>query len=236
MIKKYKIITVLLGSFTVIYSSVYAQLSTENGGWVFIKHNQNLSKKWEALADVQVRTGDKFIHLQTLLLRVAMGYKINKEQSIALGYAYKGDWTEEDGEQTYDRENRIYEQYSFETNIKQTEATFRLRQEQRFVKETEDYQFCQRSRGFLSLQIPLAANADFSKGLYTTLQDEIFLNTQHREKVNNSFFDQNRSFISVGYRWSKKLDTEIGYMRWLQREAKGNISSNIFQLVITTRL
>lgn len=235
MIRRLKIGIVLLG-FTLIYNSVYSQSTTENAAWVFITHTQNLSEKFKALADVQVRTGNKFIHFQTLLLRGAIGYNISKAHSIALGYAHKGDWNEEDGKQKYSPENRIYEQYLFETKIKRTQVAFRFRQEQRFVKEAGEYQFSQRSRAFLSFQIPLAANADFSKGLYTTLQNEIFLNTQNKEKVNNSFFNQNRPFVSIGYRWSKKIDTEIGYMRWLQREAEGNISASVVQLMITTEL
>ena len=227
---------ILLFCFTFIYNAIFSQSPTENAGWVFITHTQNLSKKFKALADVQLRTGDKFIHFKTLLLRGALGYKINKEQSAALGYAYKNDWKEENGMLTHSPENRIYEQYLFEARIKRTQVSFRLRQEQRFVKETKDYQFSQRSRVFLSFQIPLAANADFSNGFYATIQNEVFLNTQHKEKVNNNLFDQNRPFISMGYRWSKKIDTEIGYMYWLQREDERDVSTNVFQLMFTTEL
>ena len=197
---------------------------------------QKLSKKFEALADVQVRSADKFVHFETLLLRGGLGYKLNDNHSVALGYTYKGDWTKEEGNSMYNSENRMYEQYLFNTNIKKTPFTFRFRQEQRFIKDTDNYQFSQRSRVFLSFQFPLAANADFSKGLYSTVQNELFVNTQHKERVNNSFFDQNRPFISIGYRWNKKIDTEIGYMYWLQRETEGNVSTNVYQLMITTQL
>jgi hypothetical protein len=54
--------------------------------------------------------------------------------------------------------------------------------------------------------------------------------------VNNSFFDQNRPFISIDYRWSKKIDTELGYMRWLKRETEQDVSTNVFELMITTSL
>lgn len=234
MIRKQKNKT-LLFCFTLFYISVYSQ-STENMGWLFLTHTQKLSKKFEALADVQMRTGNKFIHFETLLLRGGLGYKLNKDNSVAIGYTFKGDWTKENGKSMYSPENRIYEQYLFNTNIRRTELTFRFRQEQRFVKDNGNYNFSQRSRFFISAQIPLAANADFSKGLYTAIQDEIFVNSQHKEMVNNSFFDQNRPFVSIGYRWSKKVDTEIGYMRWLQRETEGDISANVCQIKITTEL
>lgn len=225
----------LLLSFTLFYVSACAQ-SIENTGWIFLTHTQKISKKFKALADVQVRSADKLIHFETLLLRGAIGYNLNDNNSVAFGYAYKGDWTTENGKSMYSPENRIYEQYLFETKIKRTQFTFRLRQEQRFIKDTGRYQFSQRSRALLGFQIPIVANADFSKGLYATIQDEIFVNSHHKEKVNNSFFDQNRPFVSIGYRWSKKIDVEIGYMRWVQREHEENTSTNVYQVMITTSL
>src|SRR4051812_25610539 len=138
-----------------------------NAGWLFISHSQQLSKKFVGLADVQLRSSDKLEHIQTLLLRAGIGYKLNKGHLLAVGYTYKGDWTTEAGTSSYSPENRIYEQYSYNTHIKLTEVTFRFRQEQRFVKENTAYMFSQRSRVFLSFQIPLAVNSDFSKGVYS---------------------------------------------------------------------
>jgi hypothetical protein len=131
-------------------------------------------------------------------------------------------------------ENSTFEQYLFNLDIKRKRLNLRLRQEQRFVKGISGHSFSQRSRAFISAQIPLIANTDFSKGVFSTIQNEIFLNTQHKEKVNNSVFDQNRAFISIGYRWSKKIDTEIGYLRQLQRENEGDLSTNVCQFVVTT--
>ena len=176
------------------------------------------------------------LNVETLLLRGGLGYKFSKVHSAAICYTYKGDRTTEDGKGMNSHENRVYEQYLYSSNIKRTEINFRFRQEQRFVKDSNDYRFSQRSRAFLSFQIPLLANAGFSKGFYTTLQDELFVNVQHKENVNNSFFDQNRSFISVGYRWSRKIDAEIGYMGWLQREFEGDSFTNVVRLMITTSL
>jgi len=229
--KNKTILSVLLLS----YISVYSQ-SQQNSGWLFISHTQQLTKRFDALADVQVRSGDRLAQFKTLLLRGGVRYNFNKKHSVATGYTYKGDWTYEESKRSYSPENRIFEQYLLNTKISRNEFTFQYRQEQRFVKDMGKNQFSQRSRAFVSFQFPLVANVDFSKGLYTTLQDEIFLNTQHKERVNNSLFDQNRPFVSVGYRWSKKLDTEIGYMYWLKRETEGDVQTSVFQVMITTQL
>jgi len=224
--------------FTAIFlfftTAVHSQ-TKENGGWLFLSHTQKLSEKFDLLADVQLRTANHYSYLSTLLLRGAVQYHFNDQHAIAAGYAYKGDWEKEEENKLYQFENRIYEQYTFKFQLKRTEMMFRTRLEQRFIKE-ETTVFAQRGRVLISAQIPLAANNDFTQGLYGKLQDELFMNLQNKAKVNHSFLDQNRPFIAVGYRWSKKIDTEIGYMQWFQREDDGDYRRNILQLMITTSL
>jgi hypothetical protein len=207
----------------------------ENGGWFFLSHTQKLTDKFDLLADVQLRSANHYDYLSTLLLRGALQYHLNDHHAVAAGYAYKGDWEEEQEDKQYKFENRIYEQYAYEFKLKKTEMMVRARLEQRFIKE-EATVFSQRGRILISAQVPLIANSDFTKGLYGNLQDELFMNLQNKDKVNHSFLDQNRPFISLGYRWSKKIDTEIGYMQWLQREDDGDYRRNIVQLMVTTNL
>jgi len=54
--------------------------------------------------------------------------------------------------------------------------------------------------------------------------------------VNNLFFDQNRAYAAMGYHWNKKIDTEIGYFNWQQKELDGTTLSNVLQLTFTTTL
>jgi hypothetical protein len=223
----------LLLSLTLTSRIVKAQL-TETQGWFFLSHTQTLTKKFDLLADVQTRSADRFDYLTTLLLRGALSYKINSQQSVGLGYAYKGDWEEEDQSATaYSHENRIYEQYIYQFKIRRVEMMFRTRLEQRWIDE-EVSNFSQRGRLFLSAQIPLKADTAFKKGPYLGVQNELFLNIQHKGKINNSLFDQNRAFTSLGYRFSKKMDAEIGYMFWYQKEIDDSYRRNVIQLMLTT--
>ena len=222
----------LLFIFLVFITPVLAQ-QTPHTGWLFLSHTQKVSSKVDVLADVQWRTGDQFMTLNTRLWRTAVNYNFSKKQAIALGYANKNDWDKEDTGEKHTREHRVYEQYTYNFEAERMEFNLRGRLEQRFVKE-EKYEFSQRLRALISVQIPLLANADFSKGLYAKIQDEIFLNVQHKENVNSSLLDQNRPYVAIGYRYNKHIDMETGYMRWMQREEDGGLNSNVFQLMITT--
>ena len=213
-------------------SAAFAQ---GNGAWFFLSHTQKLNQKFDLLADVQLRSTEHITYFSTLLLRTALNYNLNKHQSVALGYAHKGDWETEDGRKHYSPEHRIYQQYLHNFKLERMELMLRGRLEQRFVKK-DSYQFSQRARLLLSAQIPLIADKDFTHGIYANLQDEVFLNVQNRENVNGSVLDQNRPYISAGYRLSKKMDIEFGYTRWLQREETGDRTAHVMQLMITTNL
>lgn len=223
----------LLLSLTLTSRIAKAQL-TETQGWFFLSQTQRLTKKFDLLADVQTRSADRFDYLTTLLLRGALSYNMSSQQSIGLGYAYKGDWEKEDQSATaYSHENRIYEQYIHQFKIRRVELMFRTRLEQRWINE-EVNTFSQRGRLFLSAQVPLIADTAFNKGPYLGVQNELFLNIQHKCKINNSLFDQNRAFTSFGYRFSKKMDAEIGYMFWYQKEIDNSYRRNVIQLMLTT--
>ncbi len=207
---------------------------TETQGWFFLSHTQTLNKKFDLLADVQTRSANQFNYLTTLLLRGALSYNLNTKQSVALGYAYKGDWEKDDIPATvYSHENRIYEQYIYEFKIRRAEMMFRTRLEQRWLHE-DATSFSQRGRLFLSAQIPLIADTAFKKGPYLGVQNELFLNVQNRASVNNSVFDQNRVLTSLGYRFGKKMDAELGYQFWYQKEMDASFRRNVIQLMLTT--
>jgi len=206
-----------------------------NEAWIFFSHTQKLTPKFDLLADVQLRSSDHITVLSAILLRTALSYNLNKKQSVAIGYAHKGDWQKGEGEKTYLPEHRVYEQFMQNFKLERIEIMLRGRLEQRMVKE-ESYNFSQRARLLLSLQIPLVADWDFTKGIYVNLQNEIFLNVQHKNRVNGSLLDQNRPYISGGYRLGKGMDIELGYTRWLQREYTGDETTHVMQLMVTTSL
>ncbi|WP_197082427.1 DUF2490 domain-containing protein [Pedobacter sp. BMA] len=208
----------------------------ESQGWLFITHQQKIGKSFKILADVQLRTANRYQYLNTMLLRTGLMYDLSEKHSIALGYAYKGDWEKEDynDDKAYSFENRIFEQFIYNFKWHKTEMMFRGRLEQRWVK-ADAVQFSQRARAMLGAQIPLLANQNFSRGIYMGLQDELFLNVMNKSKVNGSVFDQNRVFLSFGYRWNKAIDTELGYQHWYQKEETGRYNRHVLQLQITTQ-
>ncbi len=230
-------------SKTKIFLSIFLTLcfcqgfsqDVEHNAWLFWSHQQKIGERWQLSSDVQVRSADNLDYVNTLLIRPGIGYKIAANQTLTLGYTYFGTWEKEKSGRVYEHENRIFEQFQIENEIKKVEITNRLRYEQRFMYQQYHRVFTQRLRHYLMVQVPLLADPLFTKGLYTAFQNEIFLNVQGQEHLTKRTFDQNRTYLGLGYRFSQELEMEGGYMfRYIIAEENTNVRNNIFQISVRT--
>ncbi|RYE32259.1 MAG: DUF2490 domain-containing protein [Sphingobacteriaceae bacterium] len=228
---RYLILPVMLFLASIFES--YAQTETQYSGWLALYYKQKISGKWGYLFDAQYRTDKQFSQTSAYFFRPGVSYDITKKQSAAVGYVVFGTYEEESNRIFY-AENRVWEQYQFTTKLGKATLSNRLRLEQRFIN-TENGGFLQRLRYYIRSQIPLVrVDSSFKKGIYAALQNELFINVQHQARASNSFLDQNRSYLSFGYRFSKKIDLEFGYQYIYSKDRDGNLRNNVFQLGVYT--
>ncbi|TDE17396.1 DUF2490 domain-containing protein [Dyadobacter psychrotolerans] len=223
----------LLFIFYLFPFAIFGQ-DVQYNGWLFWSHQQKLKKQWQINSDLQVRSAGQAKFVSNLLARAGLGYKLSDKQTILLGYTYFGSWEKENGELLYEPENRIYQQYQLENKFTKIEITNRLRYEQRFINTADQNVFAQRFRHYIQIQIPLISDAEFKKGLYTSIQNEIFLNVQGKNKINHHLYDQNRVYLGLGYRLSEKIEMESGYLFRYQIQEDQNVRNNILQLLLRT--
>lgn len=213
-------------------TSGWAQ-TQENTAWLFISHTQKISEKVNFLADIQARTADDYKFVNGFLLRGAFSYAVSKNGDVGAGYAYFGQWEEEAGLKEYSREHRSFEQYQHKVKLSRKVLNLRARLEQRFMKD-DNIKFSQRLRAYASLQAPLIADKEFTKGMYLKIQDEVFFNVQNKDNVNGAVFDQHRPYVAWGYRASKLLDFELGYLQLRQKEFEDTFTRHTLQIMFTT--
>lgn len=233
MKQKFLLLTGLLLLCLII--KTYSQSTeTQFSGWLALYHKQKLTGKWGYLFDAQYRTDKQFSNTSAYFLRPGITYDVSKNQTAGVGYAFFGSYEDENNSRIFYAENRIWEQYQLKAKIGKASLSNRLRLEQRFIN-MENGGFSQRLRYYIRSQIPLVKGADqFNKGLYIALQNELFVNVQHQERASNSFLDQNRSYVSFGYRLNKKIDAELGYQFVYSKDRDGNLRNNTLQLAIYT--
>lgn len=218
--------------------AAHAQTDYQNTGWFMFVNSTKINKKWATHLDFQYRSSDDWKHKKNLMFRPGLTYLINNKQEVTLGYLLNESYTYADATPDFHvSEHRIWEQYVYKHKLSSIAATHRLRVEQRFIgKHQAEGVFAQRFRYFFRFLIPVEKQvASFEKGVFLALQNEVFLNIDNKEVINNSLFDQNRAYAAAGYRFSKKVDLEAGYMNQAVKGAVGHTSNNIIQLAVYTR-
>ena len=234
--RKLKQCLLLMGSI-ILFMRLSSQTVHENTGWLAWFSSYKLSGPWALYFDGQARTADNWEFVRNVILRPGVTYVFNPKSSATVGYAYVLSYSRNIGAKSPLSEHRIWEQYIYNLPIGKTSLQNRFRLEQRFIERQTGEVFAQRLRYFMRSILPLEKQKNaFGKGFYVALQNEIFLNIQNKEQINNSVFDQNRIYGAIGYRFSPKVDIETGFMNQYVNGMTTDVSNNIIQLAVYTRL
>jgi hypothetical protein len=236
------LITILLCFFCNIAIS---QTQATFSGWGALFSSWKLDSRFSIVFDGQVRSNHAWKEVQQFIARPGLQYKFNRNKNmfLTLGYGYFGLHRRISGVDGWGPEHRIWQQFiamqSFKPGGHAVSLQHRFRLEQRFISKsvlagdelnTDGYDFAQRFRYFARVIYPLKKSASFTRGSFVSLQNELFLNIGDAGAVNGKFFDQNRAYGSIGYRFSPIFDLEIGYMNQYISGRSSNTSNNILQL------
>jgi hypothetical protein len=221
----------------------YAQV--QHSGWLASFNTIKINKAISVHFDAQLRSTDGLKNVQTLLLRPGVNYHINKKFTATAGYAFINNRRTVGSTIGYLAEHRIWEQLLYNHPIKNIATSHRLRFEQRFIPnavainnelEKDGHAQAYRLRYFIRNVIPLTNQKGFKKGVFTALQNEVFVNTGNKSAVNGKFFDQNRLYVAIGYRLPNKVDIEAGYMNQYIKGRTNITNNHIAQIAVYKRL
>lgn len=215
----------------------FAQHINQNSGWLMFLNSTKFNDKWGLHLDVQLRTAHSWDGVRNFLFRPGVTYYINKNSNATLGYLLTNTYLKQDGaaDDTL-TEHRIWEQYILTHKIKPLYLQHRLRLEQRFIETAGADFFSQRFRYFFRAVLPLSkVQESFVAGPFVALQNELFFNVQHKDKLNGKLFDQNRAYGAAGYRFSKSFDVEAGYLNQSVNGRSANTTNNAIQLAFYSR-
>ncbi len=199
------LIAILFLAFCVS-TNVMAQETGEDdfGFWGMYFGTNRVSDKFSIHTEAQFRFYEVGSNFNQLLLRTGVNYDISEKAMVTLGYGYISTdptFTEPPGEENI-VENRIYQQFVLRNSVGKFKFSHRYRIEQRFIdnpltgKVTEH-----RARYFLRVTYPLGPL------WFLTAYDEIFINLQE------PLFGQNRLYGAVGYKASKNVSVQLGYLK-----------------------
>ncbi|WP_046368627.1 DUF2490 domain-containing protein [Flavihumibacter petaseus] len=218
---------------------------TTHTGWLATFYSVDFNKKSGLIGDVQFRSGDDFNHMQTLMLRAGYQYKLKPWMTATVGYALVQHRRTINGFSGYGPEHRIWEQLILLQKVKFINIQHRFRLEQRFISKSYEDDgsirhdgniYSNRFRYFFRSVIPFGGQKDFSRGAFGAVQDEVMLQFGDKSGTNGKVFDQNRLYLALGYRFSKKVDLEAGYMnQYVEGRQDNFVNNHVIQLATYLR-
>ena len=206
--------------------------------WFAWFNNVKFSDKWGMNNDIQFRAGTDWSSNSSLLIRPGINYYVSERHSVALGYAVALATHELASDARRLTEHRLWQQYIIGGTLLGVPIQNRFRLEQRFLKRPGETAFAQRARYFIRSVIPVRSPSDqpFRRGMFASLQNELFFNVHNQNASNGRWLDQNRAYASVGFRLSEKYDVETGYMNQYLVKQGTNTTTHVWQGAIYTRL
>lgn len=200
-----------------------------NINWLQTFNTISIHEKWSLHLEYQWRRENGFKNWQQSLLRVGTNYKLNDAVTAHMGYG----WIETFPYGDYPiasagtfPEHRLYEQITFRQPINKWTFTHRFRIEQRWLgkvknnteskREIESWTFLNRFRYQFRSQYAFWKKND--QQFYGVLADEIFIAAG--KNLGTNIFDQNRFFAMMGYRMTKNIALEFGYINQTLQQGK----------------
>lgn len=186
-----------------IFTMGYAQ-NNEPGNWLIYFGNLQINEKWNMHHEVQYRNFNLLGDTEQLLLRSGIGFNLSENNNILIGYGfiYSEPYIVNTTKKTNFNEHRIFQQFITRQNFNRLTVQHRYRFEQRFIEDD----FRLRLRYFIGLNYTLNKTDQLKNTIYLSAYNELFINTDE------NYFDRNRLYGGLGYRFSKKFRLEVGIM------------------------
>lgn len=203
--------------------------STNYNGWYMYFGNHRLSDKWSLHTEYQWRRNQWIQKWQQSLARIGIDYRLNDQAIITLGYG--NIITYPYGEQavlTTFNEHRIWQTLLLANKNGRFHFSHRYRLEQRFYDKYkinngdivfDKVIYSNRIRYLFAVLVPINKKTIEKDALFLRFYEEAFVS--FGKNVGKNIFDQNRTFLALGYQILPTSNVQAGYMHHLVFKADG---------------
>lgn len=199
--------------------TIMAQQS-DIGNWLIYFGDKKINNRWNWHNELQYRNFNFIGDTEQLLLRTGIGYNLTENNNnihLGYGFIYNEPYISGTDNKFNFNEHRIYQQFITRQSFGRVSFQHRYRFEQRFFEND----FRLRLRYFLSTNISLNHKQMQDNTAYVSIYNEIFVNTDQ------AFFDRNRFYGGVGYRFTNTIRTEVGVMN----QTTNSVSRNQLNII-----
>ncbi|BET26582.1 uncharacterized protein DUF2490 [Limnobacter thiooxidans] len=202
LISKRKTVASLLAASltTMSFSSMAAEEDVRL--WTSLVMDGELTDSTRWTAEIQPRFKNSGKEFDQLIVRPSVSYALSKQSSVALGYAY----VETETAQRTSKEDRLWQQFSYQSKWNDFSWSSRTRLEQRDLDISDETSH--RLRQMFRASHPVAPESEW----HALAWNELFINLNDTAWAGRSGINQNRAFAGVMWRYDKKSRVELGYL------------------------
>lgn len=194
---------VLLFCFLVI-SNISSSQKFDLGSWNILHLKYNISNKWSAFGETQVRSLKFYNHFHYYEYKGGVNYKVNKQWQVSLG-AGSYQTFREGGNFITPKNNdefRLWPQLILFQTIGKIKIEQRYRTELRFTSNG----FRDRHRYRLGVSYPFGQQTKGYQPFQASISNELFFTSKE------PYFERNRLQYALSFKPSKETSLQIGYL------------------------
>lgn len=178
-----------------------------------------------AFLELQPRFNQHVEKFSQLIIRPFFGYKLNKQLTASIGFAWQGEYNSSD---KFDLATKdIIEQLQWGDNLTpELNFQYRFRLEQRFFEDA-DLSHRMRHRFRFAYTLP-------ETKFYLIAFDELFVyfnsvNSGRLEHSVQAGINQNRSYFGLGYKITPKVNVDTGYqLQYVNNFGKDDVYNHVW--------
>ncbi|MDR6404487.1 MULTISPECIES: DUF2490 domain-containing protein [Chryseobacterium] len=211
-----RILFKLIPLFLLFLAPVFQAQSRDNYNmWFQYLMSAKLTDKNTLTALAQYRSFDLALDTRLFLVNAYIDYEVANGIKPAAGAMFLIlESYNSDGSKKIRYEKRPFQQVTMENNIGRTSISNRLRVEERFINNPDE--FVVRLRYLISVKIPFNKKGEKEK-LYGILKNEIRMNM-----VKDEPFDSNRITAGIGIKTGKNSALELAFINQLETGKTSN--------------
>jgi len=216
-IQKYISAILLLHASNICFSQ-YPDL----GSWNILNIKYNINEKWSVFGETQLRSLRFYNHFHYQEYKGGINFKAHSNLIFTLG-AGDYDTYKEGGNFVKPKNNdefRIWPQITLTQAIKIIKIEQRYRAEMRFTS----FGYRNRFRYRLGVSYPFGKNEKGYKPYQINVTNEIFFTDKE------PYFERNRALVSVGYKISKQVSVQLGYLHQFDYKINDETGRDFLQI------
>lgn len=204
-------------------------VSSRSELWTGLYTKYRIGEKLYYYGEYHVRTRDQLVqNMSQLYLRFGLSYIIDKSLEVTGGFVLPFYWAPpeyQEIEEPYDNvipQYRLWQQFLFVQSVSRVKFYHQIRTEQRWRRDwIEDSPFLLtfRWRYKLSAYIPINSTSLQKGDIFASIYNEVFV--QSGKTIIRNPFEENRTFLGLGYILNENLQFQGGYIFSYQQRPSG---------------